>query len=185
MKEIYEMKGAGRSIRGIAQELDVSRNTVRRYLNSPEAMRPRPRPPRGSRLDPYAEHIDRGMGEGLENCRVLMVDDSGIWPGDREAATAGAPLSTDGPTRSPWGSSAIWTAEDGGPGSSRHSMPARVSRRVPPSHERPRCDGCRHSSRPSLRIMQARKTLAGIAAWAWSWGSSTAWPNWRPRGGTR
>ena len=29
MKEIYEMKGAGRSIRGIAQELDVSRNRVR------------------------------------------------------------------------------------------------------------------------------------------------------------
>ena len=56
---------------GIAQELDVSRNTVRRYLKSPEAMRPRPRPPRGSRLDPYAEHIDRRMGEGLENCRVL------------------------------------------------------------------------------------------------------------------
>ena len=71
MKEIYEMKGAGRSIRGIAQELDVSRNTVRRYLKSPEAMRPRPRPPRGSKLDPYAEHIDRRMGEGLENCRVL------------------------------------------------------------------------------------------------------------------
>ena len=71
MKEIYEMKGAGRSIRGIAHELDVSRNTVRRYLKSPEAMRPRPRPPRGSKLDPYAEHIDRRMAEGLENCRVL------------------------------------------------------------------------------------------------------------------
>ena len=28
------MKGAGRSIRRIAQELDVSRNTVRRYLKS-------------------------------------------------------------------------------------------------------------------------------------------------------
>ena len=52
----------------------MSHNTVRRYLNSPEAMRPKPRPPRGSRLDPYAEHIDRRMGEGLENCRVLMVD---------------------------------------------------------------------------------------------------------------
>ena len=51
VKEIYEMKGAGRSIRGIAQELDVSRNTVRRYLKSPEAMRPSPRPPRGSKLD--------------------------------------------------------------------------------------------------------------------------------------
>ena len=40
-------------------------------LKSPEAMRPPPRPPRGSKLDPYAEHIDRRMGEGLENCRVL------------------------------------------------------------------------------------------------------------------
>ena len=38
---------------------------------SPEAMRPRPRPPRGSKLDPCAEHIDRRMAGGLENCRVL------------------------------------------------------------------------------------------------------------------
>ena len=79
MKEIYEMKGAGRSIRRIAQELDVSRNTVRRYLKSPEVMRPRPRPSRGSKLDPYAEYIDRRMEEGLENCRVL----------DREARALG------------------------------------------------------------------------------------------------
>ena len=42
----------------------MSRNTVRRYLKSPEAMRPRLRPPRGSKLDPYAEHIDRRMAEG-------------------------------------------------------------------------------------------------------------------------
>ena len=67
---------------GIAQELDVSRNTVRRYLKSPEAMRPRP--PRGSRLDPYAEHIDRRMGEGLENCRVL---DRRFGPWGTRAAT--------------------------------------------------------------------------------------------------
>ena len=70
-KEIHEMKGAGRSVRGIAQELDVSRNTVRRRLKYQEAMRPRPRPPRGSKLDPCAEHIDRRMAEGLENCRAL------------------------------------------------------------------------------------------------------------------
>ena len=31
MKEIYEMKGAGRSIRGIAGELGIARDTVRRY----------------------------------------------------------------------------------------------------------------------------------------------------------
>ena len=71
VQEIYEMKGAGRGIREISQELDVSRNTVRRYLKSPEALRPKPRPLRGSMLDPYKEHIDRRMGEGLSNCRVL------------------------------------------------------------------------------------------------------------------
>ena len=70
VKEIYEMKGAGRSIREIARELDVSRNTVRRYLKTPEAMRPKPRPPRGSKVDPYTEYIDRRMAEGLENCVV-------------------------------------------------------------------------------------------------------------------
>ena len=48
VKEIYEMKGAGRSIRGIAGELGIARNTVRRYLKSPEAMRPKHRPSRGS-----------------------------------------------------------------------------------------------------------------------------------------
>ena len=71
MKEIYELKGAGRSIREIARELDVSRNTVRRYLKSLEAMRPKARPPRGSNLDPYTEHVERRIAEGLENCRVL------------------------------------------------------------------------------------------------------------------
>ena len=71
MKEIYEMKGAGRSIRGIAGDLGIARNTVRRYLKSPEAMRPRPRPRRASKLDSYTEYVDRRMSEGLENCVVL------------------------------------------------------------------------------------------------------------------
>ena len=71
MKEIYELKGAGCSIRGIARELDVSRNTVRRYLKSPEAMRPKPRRRRASKLDAYTDYIDHRMSEGLENCVVL------------------------------------------------------------------------------------------------------------------
>jgi len=71
VKEIYELKGAGRGIRGISRELNMARNTVRRYLKSPEAMRPKPRPQRGSKLDPYTGHIDRRMAEGLDNCRVL------------------------------------------------------------------------------------------------------------------
>ncbi len=72
VKEIYEKKGVGCSIRGIADDLGIARNTVRRYLRTPEAMRPKPRPLRGSKLDPHVEYIDRRMGEGLENCRVLQ-----------------------------------------------------------------------------------------------------------------
>ena len=72
MKEIYEMHGQGHSARAIAQELGLARNTVLKYLKSPEAMRPKPRPLRGSKLDPYAGHIDRRIAEGLENCVVLL-----------------------------------------------------------------------------------------------------------------
>ena len=57
MKEIYEMKGAGRSIRGIAGELGIARNTVRRYLKSPEAIKVKPRPRRASKLDPYTGYM--------------------------------------------------------------------------------------------------------------------------------
>ena len=78
VKEIYEMKGAGHSIREIARELEVSRNTVRRYLQSPEAMRSKARPPRGSKLDSYTEYIDGRMAEGLENCVVLHRELTGL-----------------------------------------------------------------------------------------------------------
>ena len=57
VKEIYEMKGGGRSIWGIAEDLGIARNTVRRYLNSPDAMRPKPRPRRASKLDSYTEYV--------------------------------------------------------------------------------------------------------------------------------
>ena len=72
LKEIYEMHGRGHSARAIAWGLGLARNTVLRYLNSPEAMLPKPRPPRGSQLDPYTEHIYRRLAEGLENCVVLL-----------------------------------------------------------------------------------------------------------------
>ena len=71
VKEIYEMKGAGRSVRGIAGELGIARNTVRRYLRSPAAIRAKPRPQRASKLDPYTGYIDHRLDEGLENCVVL------------------------------------------------------------------------------------------------------------------
>ena len=78
MKEIYEMKGAGRSIRGIAEELGIARNTVRRYLKSPEAMRLKPRRPRSSKLDHYTRYIDQRLDEGLDNCVVLHRELKGL-----------------------------------------------------------------------------------------------------------
>ena len=72
MKEIYELNGQGYSAREIARTLDLARNTVLRYLKDPEAMVPKGRSPRGSKLDPYADYIDLRMSEGLENCVVLL-----------------------------------------------------------------------------------------------------------------
>ena len=72
MKEIYEMHGHGYSARAIARELGLARNTVLKYLTAPETIVPKPRALRGSKLDPYTEHIDRRMRGGLENCVVLL-----------------------------------------------------------------------------------------------------------------
>ena len=72
MKELYELKGEGHSIRGIFRELGISRNTVRRYVRSPEVPKPESRPKRGSKLDPYTEYIDTRLSEGLDNCGVLL-----------------------------------------------------------------------------------------------------------------
>ena len=51
------MEGAGRSIRRIADDLGIARNTVSRYLNSPEAMRPKRRPRRDSGPPSRAVHF--------------------------------------------------------------------------------------------------------------------------------
>ncbi len=72
MKQLLELHGAGASIRSIADTLTISRNTVRKYLRTPELPHPAPRPPRRSKLEPYAEHIRQQMAAGIENCQVLL-----------------------------------------------------------------------------------------------------------------
>jgi transposase len=47
----------GKSIREIAREMGVSRNTVRRYLRDAEAERYKPRPARPTKLDPFKDYI--------------------------------------------------------------------------------------------------------------------------------
>ena len=72
VRELYELKGKGRSIRGIADDLGISRATVRKYVRSPELPKPKPRAKRGSKLDAYKEYIDVRLAEGPENCVVLL-----------------------------------------------------------------------------------------------------------------
>ena len=72
MKQLYELNGEGRSIRRIARDLGISRNSVRKYLRSPQVPRARPRPPRPSKLDPYKDHIHQRLSDGLENGVVLL-----------------------------------------------------------------------------------------------------------------
>lgn len=47
----------GKSIREIAREMGVSRNTVRRYLRDEEAERYKPRLARPTKLDPFKDYI--------------------------------------------------------------------------------------------------------------------------------
>ncbi|MGC7880292.1 helix-turn-helix domain-containing protein, partial [Desulforudis sp. 1190] len=72
MKQIIELHGKGESIRAITRLLDVSRNTVRRYLREPGIPKPKPRAKRGSKLDPYKDYIQKRLSEGVDNCVVLL-----------------------------------------------------------------------------------------------------------------
>jgi len=72
MRRVYELHGQGRSIRGIAQELGISRNTVRKYLRSETVPKQKARPRGESVLGPYVEHIEGRLAEGVFNCVVLL-----------------------------------------------------------------------------------------------------------------
>lgn len=72
VRAMYELKGKGESIRGIARKLGVSRNTVRKYVRACEIPHAKPRPRRGSKLDSYKEHLEERLSHGVDNCVVLL-----------------------------------------------------------------------------------------------------------------
>jgi transposase len=72
VKRLYELHGQGVSIRGIAAELGIARNTVRTYLRSEGVPRPKPRPRRGSKLDPHEAFLQQRLAAGVTNCVVLL-----------------------------------------------------------------------------------------------------------------
>ena len=115
VKELYELKGEGRSIRGIARELGMSRNTVRKYARSPEVPKPKQRSRRGSKLDAYKECTDGRMSDGLENRVVLLRE-------IRELGYEGGYTTLKDTTRSP-------VAVPDSPGRQCGSRPVPVNRR--------------------------------------------------------
>lgn len=74
VNRIHDLAIQGKSIQGIARELGISRNTVRKYLRHPEAVFPKAREPRPSKLDPFKEQITRWVTEDhCTNCEVMLV----------------------------------------------------------------------------------------------------------------
>lgn len=70
---IHDLHLQGKSVQEIAQELKISRTTVRKYLAHPEAVLPKPRPPRPSKLDPFKEQIRQWvMEDHCTNCEVIF-----------------------------------------------------------------------------------------------------------------
>jgi len=55
--EVQVLKRQGRSIRQIAKDMDLSRNTVRRYLRERPAIKYGPREVRPCKLDPHKAHL--------------------------------------------------------------------------------------------------------------------------------
>jgi transposase len=68
---LRELAVHGKSVRAMARELGLARNTVRRYVRgTPQAA---PRPPRASKLDPYKDQIRRWVREDhLANCETML-----------------------------------------------------------------------------------------------------------------
>ena len=74
MNTIHDLKAQGKSVPEIAHELHLSPNTVRKYLEHPEAVIPKPRPPRPSKLDPFKERIKKWVLEDhCTNCEVIVL----------------------------------------------------------------------------------------------------------------
>src|SRR6185437_16094454 len=88
--EIRVLRRQGWSIRAIARETGLSRVTVRRYLQDPEAAgRYGPREPRPTKLGPYIEYI---LGR-IEAARPAWIQRRCCFGRSTSAVTGAASLS--------------------------------------------------------------------------------------------
>jgi transposase len=82
-EQVHELQKQGRSVRGIARDLKMSRNAVRRYLRRETCPASETRRGRGSKLDAFRPEIDRRISEGCANAATFH----------RELAARGCPAS--------------------------------------------------------------------------------------------
>ena len=71
--EIQVLKKQERSVREIAREMGVSRNTVRRYLREGKPIRYGPREPRLCKLDPYKRFVQKRIEQARPDWILATV----------------------------------------------------------------------------------------------------------------
>lgn len=73
VRKIIELKAAGYTVSHIARTLDLSRNTVKKYLRNPGLPRAKPRKKKGSKLDSHVDYLIRRITvEGVLSAVVLF-----------------------------------------------------------------------------------------------------------------
>lgn len=65
--QVKSLHQEGNSIRTIAAQLDLARNTVRHYLRLERPGEPTPRPRKPSQLDPFSDYLSERFQEGCSN----------------------------------------------------------------------------------------------------------------------
>ena len=69
---IKDLAAKGKSAYAIGQEIGVSKNTARQYMQQPARQHGLKGVLKGSKLDPYKPYLDEWMAQGIFNCVVLL-----------------------------------------------------------------------------------------------------------------
>nr|MBN1229866.1 ISL3 family transposase [Anaerolineae bacterium] len=72
--EVKRLAGEGYSQRAIARQLQMSRNTIQRYLNTNELPQHQRRGPRPSSITAYVPYLEARWAEGCHNSRILWEE---------------------------------------------------------------------------------------------------------------
>ena len=69
---IKDLTGKGKSSYAIWQEIGISKNTARKYMEPTDRQHGLKGVSKGSNLEPYKPQLNEWMGQGIFNCMVLL-----------------------------------------------------------------------------------------------------------------